>query len=567
MKDLRRLSKAEIDRRCEKHNVAPRFDYADFKNANTLYPFICLNSHCSFTFQKTLNKLKSQGCPNCSRGLYERLCRVALERIFGHPFPKKRPEGLKNSRGNQMELDGFCEKLRIAFEHHGKHHYSTNSHIYQFLKGKKKKELALKQRKSDDRRKRQWCNENKIALLEIPEIETLTKLSELRGLILKKCTYLELDVPFPDTQIDYKKAYTHDPTKLFKEALRDKKIKVDLKNWFGTQHFYDHKCLVCKYRWNRKLTISSGCPKCHKKSRTKHTKENLLSEVQKLYKELGRPPMAKEIDASKLCPGYTTYRKHFNTIENILLKADIPFKKSRWSDQEIFEAIKEFSGNNKIAPTYKDFRDNVHLPSPSVIYKRFGKEGIKTATKLAGIEYSKKLEYDKELLILLLREFAFTNNNKPPKEKELAPNGLPSIATFSRHFGSYNEAVKESKLISNRETNHTDEELLQKLNRLYQKIGRPPKLKDIELDSNMPHSSMYRIRFGSFQEALSLAKIPNTKKKPMTKTFTDQEIGSFCNLLKSKFKTRPTNQEIDDLKGPSVATLRRRLGNIEDIFN
>ena len=76
--------------------------------------------------RKTLSKRSAD-----SSGLVrEPYCRRVLERIFNKPFPKIRPDFLrnpepdKNGRHHNLELDGYCEELQIAFEHNGKHHYT-----------------------------------------------------------------------------------------------------------------------------------------------------------------------------------------------------------------------------------------------------------------------------------------------------------------------------------------------------------------------------------------------------------------------------------------------------------
>ena len=74
------------------------------------------------------NSIKAgRWCPECSPFISERICREAFEQIFKKKFPKARPKWLKNSMGNQMELDGYCESLKLAFEHQGEQHYSTKN--------------------------------------------------------------------------------------------------------------------------------------------------------------------------------------------------------------------------------------------------------------------------------------------------------------------------------------------------------------------------------------------------------------------------------------------------------
>ena len=88
----------------------------------------CKNGH---TWVSTVFNIKNMDswCPYCLNKS-EQKCRELFEQITGKKFPKIRPKWLINDRGNQMELDGYCEELKIAFEYQGKQHYE----IVEFFK-------------------------------------------------------------------------------------------------------------------------------------------------------------------------------------------------------------------------------------------------------------------------------------------------------------------------------------------------------------------------------------------------------------------------------------------------
>ncbi len=121
----------------------------------------CGNGH---TWKAPLSDVKRRTwCPQCSRGsgVRERLCKHYIEQITGHEFKKCRPQWLISSRGYPMELDGFCQELKIAFEHNGEQHYIESTHFH-------RRNEKLKYRKIDDQRKRELCYDQGIFLLEIP---------------------------------------------------------------------------------------------------------------------------------------------------------------------------------------------------------------------------------------------------------------------------------------------------------------------------------------------------------------------------------------------------------------
>ena len=100
---------------------------------------------------------RKHGCPNCSSFRTEKLCREIFENIFKHKFPKYRPEWLEG-----LELDGYCEKLRMGFEYNWKQHYEIVQSFYNDIPGK------FAERQEHDIRKKRICQERGIILCVIP---------------------------------------------------------------------------------------------------------------------------------------------------------------------------------------------------------------------------------------------------------------------------------------------------------------------------------------------------------------------------------------------------------------
>lgn len=100
--------------------------------------------------------------------LAEEATRTYLEQKFGKPFPKKHPEFLRRTKkqggkNRKLELDGYCEELKIAFEYNGKQHYEPNQ---KFKMGPTEVQYI---RQSDDFKQRECVNET-IWLIVVPNV-------------------------------------------------------------------------------------------------------------------------------------------------------------------------------------------------------------------------------------------------------------------------------------------------------------------------------------------------------------------------------------------------------------
>jgi hypothetical protein len=114
------------------------------------------------------------------------MVRAYFEQIFGKPFPRVRPDWLRNTTGRRLELDGYCEELAVAFEHQGGQHYRKVATFPGH---------ALTQIKSRDARKRRLCRQRGVTLIEIPELMRQTTVVDLRQIIIRKCRAAGVRLP------------------------------------------------------------------------------------------------------------------------------------------------------------------------------------------------------------------------------------------------------------------------------------------------------------------------------------------------------------------------------------
>ncbi|GAH28085.1 unnamed protein product, partial [marine sediment metagenome] len=118
-----------------------------------------------------------------------------FECIFNKDFKKARPEWLKNCEGHHLELDGYNDELKLAFERHGKQHYEWPNYFHKTVK---KYITQL----SNDQEKGELCETNGVTLIEVPY---WIEYDEMQKYIIKQCKDKGIDAPQIRFKIDWKK--------------------------------------------------------------------------------------------------------------------------------------------------------------------------------------------------------------------------------------------------------------------------------------------------------------------------------------------------------------------------
>lgn len=197
----------------------------------------------------------------------EHITRCFFEYIFNKQFPKIRLDFLINSNGNKMELDGYCEDLRIAFEYHGMQHYKE---IAMF------KKITLQERAKDDKLKKRQCLDNGIILIEIPYT---VKHEDIGMHICKELAKHNIEVPMSYEEvekIDYKKFNVYQKSKIDEMILLAEECggKCLSKNYINSSTKLIWQCKK-GHEWeatSNNVKKGQWCPEC---ANTKKTIEEM----------------------------------------------------------------------------------------------------------------------------------------------------------------------------------------------------------------------------------------------------------------------------------------------------
>ncbi len=183
-----------------------------YNNNNEKLKWRCMEGH---TWLATFANVKwGRWCPECSTGFGERICRAYVEQIFGHKFPKFRPTWLTNDEGFQMELDGYCRTLGLAFEHQGLQHFQRRS---QFQTAKQ-----FAKRQKDDSLKKSLCEQNNVTLIDVPQIPDLLPLSQIQSYIIEQCQQKGFKPPIGAERVKVTLCEAYSPTARIRlQALRE----------------------------------------------------------------------------------------------------------------------------------------------------------------------------------------------------------------------------------------------------------------------------------------------------------------------------------------------------------
>jgi len=286
-----------------------------YSGVDAKYSIKCSLGH---SFSNQFKKIVDSGqwCPICSKGSKsEELARTTMEQIFDSEFPKIRPSWLKNSRGNQMELDGYSVELQLAFEYQGIQHFEDNSAF----------KLNLQQRVEDDELKRKLCREHGVHLFIL---DYKTNYLDFSKVIFKQAQDFGIASKYNFArEIDLNKAYIRENRlEELRRLLIEKNIRLVSTKWIDTETKYEMECLVCSNHWKARgqaffnTRSIAGCKKCAMKKLT-DAQRGSLDELRNWASTFGGTLISNEYKTAQAKYKFRCYEGHlfeakFNNMRN-----------------------------------------------------------------------------------------------------------------------------------------------------------------------------------------------------------------------------------------------------------
>lgn len=182
-------------------------------------------------------------CPYCSPFTGERICREFFQQLFNADFPKVKPKWLTENGKTLLELDGYCQKLGVAFEHQGTQHSVDRKHFKDRNHGTKlPSNFAAIQRR--DAFKVRACAERGIVLVQVPSILEGFGVENVKSFIRAKLleNYYPLPPGFDQIEVDLDVSYNFNKLEEIRRIVEEKGGQLLSKFYISSNSKYKVKC-------------------------------------------------------------------------------------------------------------------------------------------------------------------------------------------------------------------------------------------------------------------------------------------------------------------------------------
>jgi len=231
----------------------------EYKNASSKLKWKCKEGHIFYMSPNSVQQ--GQWCSKCIKfgHFSEEICRTTFEQLFNDTFPKVRPKWLKSTKGYSMELDGYNERLQLAFEYQGEQHFLVGRYT--------KNTIQLNHRIKNDKLKLELCKENGVTLIVINFKQNLLELSDFIKVQCYENKYNVNSIDFKNI-IDLNQIYFHKSILFYLNELAIKKGGELLsKKYIGNKSKLKWKCKE-GHVWDAiSISVKRGtwCPTCAKR--------------------------------------------------------------------------------------------------------------------------------------------------------------------------------------------------------------------------------------------------------------------------------------------------------------
>ena len=236
----------------------------------------------------------------------------------------------------------------------------------------------------------------------------------------------------------------------------------------------------------------------------------------------------------------------------------------RYTDEQLIDSLRRAADQLGHTPTMAEFRSLDGFPDILTVTRRLG--SWKRALGQAGLKSKREVKspaYTDDELLEHLRRSAKILGKAPCEDGLATIEGFLNAVTYCKRFGSWKGALAQAGIgRRGRKPQYSDDELLDILKHVTDRLGRPPTSSELALMDNVPSAATYANRFGSWTSALDRAGIKGKKTGRGRKRYTDEKLLSLLNDAAGQLGRTPRVQDLSGMEGfPSPLTYRNRFGS------
>lgn len=253
--------------------------------------------------------------------------------------------------------------------------------------------------------------------------------------------------------------------------------------------------------------------------RVKYSKDECIEIVLKIQNELGDNHVITDRDLRKNFIS-SSVRHYWSSIDALRKDLGLP-NFVKYTEKEIIDSYVNYAKKNGYFPSFEESKkiwEAHNLPNPYYIHNKY-RSWISFMCQCDYIpnHYIKKdgklvKEYDNpDFLKQLVLDITKKLNRRPKRYEIEEEYGIQLSKVFKKHFGSYNNCLKELDIIP-QSRKYTDAELEEAFMRFVNQYHRTPSCNDF-IYGDYPSHTVYQDRFGSWVNAcIHYGFKPNCRK-------------------------------------------------------
>jgi len=272
-------------------------------------------------------------------------------------------------------------------------------------------------------------------------------------------------------------------------------------------------------------------------SKIKYSDEDLLNILKNFYLANGRANIG-DFSSKNNLPSSNTYINRFGSWNNAKKIVKIPIREMtgiKMSKQDLRKKFIKIANKLGHTPTLRELENQQEFPTIKMIYKYFENYSLFIDYCKIKNNFNKNGMYKKDFLVNEIKRFVNEFNRIPISVDFDKPIGFPSRKVFTKHFGSFNQALIEAGFIptklDEKEYNkkYRNKEYLSGLILNYiLKYNTIPKLKQIITEYNNHSLKLLYIQvYGSWNNALKELDLPYNSVSQYDNDFLEKEFHRF----------------------------------------